>query len=366
MAAGPVGEQVELLLLDPVLHLAACAVHFFVKIPSVAPEAGHDAAVVRALGVVLRLDDHAAVRLPRPRLVHELAEQLHMPLRLAEQPRGLLPELRPERLQAAVPGDPHDVVHAVALAPAEHPRPAEAAVAAEDDAHAGPLPPEARHEQFQYRARVLRAVALRAAQVRDKQPVAAEHVEGQEAVAVVVSVEEASLLHPVDSVVRRVEVEHQLVRRLRETCDELLHHEPGERDVELAARAVLEPAQRARKRQRAFAPHGRLQQRVLRELGLVVQVLVPRRQAEDALAEHVGRRMPDLAPLAGVEAVEYLAGLLRQAEPPVQLPQQEEAAVAADGAAPEIKHDFPASVSLKNYRWGCTFCHGGFSCYIVL
>ena len=29
-------------------------------------------------------------------------------------------------------------------------------------------------------------------------------------------------------------------------------------------------------------------------------------------------------------------------------PQQEKAAVAADGAAPEIKHDFPVLLSLKN------------------
>ena len=238
--------------------------------------------------------------------------------------------------------------------------PAEAAVAAEDDAHARPLPPEARHEQLQYRPRMLRAVDLRAAQIRDKQPVAAEHVEGEEAVAVVVAVEEAPLLHPVDRVVRRVEVEHQLLRGLRETFDELLHHKFGKRDVELARRAVLEAAQRARRRQRAVAADGGLQQRVLRELEMVVQVLVPRRQTEDALAEHVGRRMPDLAPLAGVELVERLAGPPRQAEPPVKLPQQKETAVAADGAAPEIKHDFPVLLSLKNYRWRCTFCHGGF------
>ncbi len=71
---------------------------------------------------------------------------------------------------------------------------------------------------------------------------------------------------------------------------------------------------------------------------------------EDALAEHVGRQMADLAGLAGLELAEHLAGLLHQAEPPVQLPQQEEAPVTADGAAPEVKHDFPALPSLKNQR----------------
>ncbi len=354
VAAGPPGEQVELLLLDPVLHPPARAIHVFIEMPPVAGKGGRDAAVVRPEAVVLRLGDHSAVRLPRPRAVHELAEQLRLRLQPREQRPRVLAQLRAERLQAAVPGDADDVVHAVAFAPAEHPVPAEAAVAAEDDAHARPLLPEARHEQLQDRPRVLRAVDLRAAQIRDQQPVAAEHVEGEEAVAVVVAVEEAPLLHPVDRVVRRVEVEHQLPRGLREAFDELLHHEFGKRYVEFARRAVLESAQRARQRKRAVAPDGGQQKRVLREPGLVVQVLVARRQAEDALAEHVGQ-MPDLAPLAGVEPVEHLACPPRQAEPPVQLPQQKEDAVAADGAAPEIKHDYPVLPSLKNYLYVVQF-----------
>ncbi len=125
------------------------------------------------------------------------------------------------------------------------------------------------------------------------------------------------------------------IRGLGEAFDELLHHELGERDVEFAGRAVLEAAQRARRRQRVVAADDGLRQRVLREFQLVVQVLVARRQAEDALAEHVGRQMADLAGLAGVEPVEHLAGLPHQPEPPVQLPRQKEAPVDADGAAPK-------------------------------
>ena len=75
-----------------------------------------------------------------------------------------------------------------------------------------------------------------------------------------------------------------------------------------------------------------------------------RGQGEDALAEHVGRQMADLAGLACLELAEHLAGLLHQPELPVKLAQQKEPPVAADGAAPEIKHDFPALSSLKNYR----------------
>ena len=86
---------------------------------------------------------------------------------------------------------------------------------------------------------------------------------------------------------------------------------------------------------RAVAADGELRQRFLREFGPVVQVLVPRGQAEDALAEHVGRQMADLAKLAGLEFAEHLAGLPCQAEPPVKPPRQQEAAFAADGAAPK-------------------------------
>ena len=56
--------------------------------------------------------------------------------------------------------------------------------------------------------------------------------------------------------------------------------------------------------------------------------------------------MPDFA-VCGGELVEHIAGLPHQAEPPVQLPKQQEAAVATEGTASEIKHDFPVFVSLE-------------------
>ena len=56
VAARPVGEQVQLLLLDPVLHLAALAVHILIELLRIAGDVDHEESWVVALVGALGLD----------------------------------------------------------------------------------------------------------------------------------------------------------------------------------------------------------------------------------------------------------------------------------------------------------------------
>ena len=74
-----------------------------------------------------------------------------------------------------------------------------------------------RDQQLQDRRRVQRRVDLRRPQVGDQQLLAAEDVQRQEAVVVVIAVEEPPFLLAVHQIVGGVEVEHQFFRRALRT-----------------------------------------------------------------------------------------------------------------------------------------------------
>ena len=81
-AAGAVGEQTQLLLLDAVLHLAAGAVDLLVqplrRLDFGEFQVGHHEARIGALPQVLGLADHAPLAAPRAvRAIAELAEAAH-------------------------------------------------------------------------------------------------------------------------------------------------------------------------------------------------------------------------------------------------------------------------------------------------
>ena len=106
MATRPVREQVQLLLLDPVLHLAPLAVHVLVELLRVARHVGHHEPRVGALRGVLGLDDHPPGTVPGPGRVGERVED---PLRLtgpAELPLGLAVASAARRSSAGLPARP--------------------------------------------------------------------------------------------------------------------------------------------------------------------------------------------------------------------------------------------------------------------
>ena len=87
-----------------------------------------------------------------------------------------------------------------------------------------------------------RRIDVRRAKVGDQQLPAAKRVQRQEAVPVVISVEEAPGLMAVNGVVGRVEVNHQLARRATVRGDELLDQDLVNRDRPLRLGPALEPA----------------------------------------------------------------------------------------------------------------------------
>jgi hypothetical protein len=158
-------------------------------------------------------------------------------------------------------------VDAVLLAPGHQRLPREAAVAAQHDAHPRPAGADLADDARYLLDRAGRGVDVRAPELRRQQVAAAEDVERQVAVAVVVAMKEPPLLMPVDRIVSGVEVEHDLLRRLRVGVEEQVHEQRLDRravvgDPAVAVgfrRAMLQPVQRALAGERRAAPVPRLE-----------------------------------------------------------------------------------------------------------
>ena len=181
MATGAIGEQAELTFLDPILHLAAGAVHRFVERLRFVAQIGHHEAGIGALGVVLGFGDQPAMTRPAAGAVVKFAED---PLSLLGPGEGAGRLFAPPlglRQQAAVLGHADDVMDVMALAPRQQQRTAEAGVTAEDDAHSRPRLAQPSDQQLEDRRRMQRRILLCRPQVGNQQLLAAEHIERQEA-----------------------------------------------------------------------------------------------------------------------------------------------------------------------------------------
>ena len=138
---------------------------------------------------------------------------------------------------------------------------------------------------------------------------AAEDVQRQIAEAVVVTVEEPTLLMPVQGVVGGIEIENdplgrRLVRLEEQGDEQTLDRRRVVADLMVAARrqrCVLEPVQRALagERRALLAPGGELagqrrQHRVVAQLVVIDQILIAERDAEHPLRNHSLDRVLDL------------------------------------------------------------------------
>ena len=202
--------------------------------------------------------------------------------------------------EARVAREAEQVVDAVVLAPGHQGLPREAAVAAQDDPHLRPAGADLADDARHLLDRASRGVDVGAPELGRQQMPAAEHIERQVAVAVVVAVEEPSLLVAVQRVVGGVEIEHDLLRRLRVRVEEEVHEQRLDRravvgDPAVAVgfrRAMLQPVQRALASERRAAPVPRLEptkhhpeHRVVTQPVVVDQVLVAERDAEHPLPD---------------------------------------------------------------------------------
>ena len=188
------------------------------------------------------------------------------------------------------------------------------------------------------------AVDATGPQVGAQQLLAAEHVQRQVAVAVVVAVEEAALLLAVQRVVGGVEVQHQLFGRGLEAGDELLDQHLVQAPRGGPVGPLLQPAQRGRTGDLAVHAYGRLHGHVAAQRAVVVQILPAQRQAIHALAQHVAHAVLDQQRAARVGNA--ARGCFEQAQLAIDLAQQHHAAVAGHAAAIEAAlHDSSAKTA---------------------
>src|SRR5918911_3406000 len=211
---GPVGKQVALRLLDPVLHLAPGAVEVLIERPPTPPvglERGYQKAWVRLAPRPFRFGDHASTTRPallgRPEKVPEHTRGLarHLGARL-----GLLEGSRDTGLKPGVESQAEDEVDPVLLAPDHQCLASKARVGPQHDLHPRPARPDLTDDALDLLHRPGARIDVGAAQLGGQEMPAAEDVERQVAVAVVVAMKKAALLAPVGRIVGRVQIEHNL------------------------------------------------------------------------------------------------------------------------------------------------------------
>ena len=212
---GAVGEQVDLTLLDAVLHLAAGTVDILVEMAAIAfSQRGDDEAGVCLPRGPLGLGDDAPLAAPA------LAGQPGKVLEAARRLAGLLALLlglgklgldRPG--EAGVPRQAEDIIDRMGFAPRHQAIARKARIGAQDDAHLRPARADLRHDAGDLLHRTGGAIDIRRPQLRGEQMPATEHVQRQIAVAIVIAMEEPPFLMAMQRIVGGVEIEDDFLGR---------------------------------------------------------------------------------------------------------------------------------------------------------
>jgi hypothetical protein len=232
-------------------------------------------------------------------------------------------------------------MHAISLAPGHQVFPAEAAIRPEPDFNVRPLLPEPGYDPGDFLLGAGGSIDVGGPELGEQQLAAAENVKRQIAVALVVAVEEAALLIAVDRIVRGVQIEDQPSGRflpgLNEQADEqpfhgVFVHADFMVALSVRLRGMFQPVERG-----LACEHGAIgaagfelageeaQHRIVAQGIVIVQVLIAKRNAVDALGYERFERVLDILLAAGVaKAGRNLPG---QADDAVCLPQQQRASI---------------------------------------
>ena len=168
MTTGAIGKQIELLLLDAVLHLAACTVESVVKVLGFGLEVGHQVARVTALGSVLGLDDDAPATIPAPGgIKHDMETTLFAGGDPKVPLGGIVKRFR-LGIQAVIACDTDEVVDVMVLTPAQHLPATEAGIGSQQDPHLRPGSAQVFDQQGEDRPGMFGRVDLARAQVADQ------------------------------------------------------------------------------------------------------------------------------------------------------------------------------------------------------
>ena len=203
--------------------------------------------------------------------------------------------------QALVAGEPEQVVDAFGFAPPHELVAGKAGIGPQQNLDPGPARSDLADDPLDFGQGAGRCVDIRAAKLGRQQVPAAEHVQRQIAVAVIVAVEEAALLVAVQRIVGGVEIEddplgRRLVRLEEQRDEQALDGSPIMPDLVITRGSgwrMFEPVQRAFAGQRgaSLAPGGELagkgrQDRIVPQLIVIDQVFVAERDAEQPLRHH--------------------------------------------------------------------------------
>jgi transposase len=200
------------------------------------------------------------------------------------------------------------------------------------------------YEQLDQRRSVLGTVDLAGPQVARQHRLAAEHVQRQVAVVVVVGVELRVFLVAVQRHVRRVDVEHQFRGGLLVRGNELFDKHTVQRPGLRARSPILQPAERGGRGQRLSAPNRGLHQHIVAQRLVVVQVFVAAAQPVQALRQQVAQTVADALRIARIG--NRCSGRAAQAQVPIDLAQQQQPAVAAQVPTAKVGfNDTPAEVA---------------------
>ena len=199
-------------------------------------------------------------------------------------------------------------VHVVRLAPAHQLVARKARVGTQQDAGSRPACPDAHDKARHFFNRPGCRIQIGAPQRGHQQVAAAEHVERQIAVAIVIAVEEPSFLLAMQRIIRCIEVENDLPWRTRMRLEEQIDKQLADRrrivaDLVIARRfelAQLQPVERRFPGHRGtfLAPRRELARqhrhhRIVAQLIMIVEILVAQRDRIHPLADQRPHRVLD-------------------------------------------------------------------------
>src|SRR6201998_4901546 len=204
MGRGAVGIKVELTLLDAILHLTAGAVELLVEVAGIvflAPQRGYNNPGMGFSRVPFRLAPDPPFPAPAvaglPGEILEAAGRFFGPLALLLRSGQFRLDLADE---PAVLGQSEQENDTVVLAPGHQRLASKAGIATQQDAHLGPAPADLRGDPRHLLDAARAGVDVGRAAFGGQQMPAAEHVQRQIAVAVVIAVEETLFLMAVQRI----------------------------------------------------------------------------------------------------------------------------------------------------------------------
>ena len=271
------------------------------------------------------------------------------------------------RDEPRVAGETEHEVDPVLFAPRHQHLAAEAGIGPQKNAHPRPAGPDLGDDARDFLDRSGASADVGRPELGRQQVPAAEHIERQVAVAVIVAVEEPFLLMAVQRIVGGVEVEHDLPGRPGVRLEEEIDKQRLDRRRLMADLLVaggrrprqLEPVQRRfpRDRRAILAPGFELagqrrHHRVVTKIVVVVQILVAERDAEHALPDERGDRVLDEPRVSGV--AETFREPANQIQPAIRSAQKKSACIRSQRSAVEFGNHGPTFDPSKQARFRAT------------